>query len=91
LVIEAFGKRLTGLASASPSELDSALAHLIELAHARGRALKVETYNAQPAVRSAVAPRLAELGFVRDYPGMSYYPAWAAAPDRRAAGTDVKI
>jgi ATP-dependent Lhr-like helicase len=91
LVIEASGKRLTGLASASQAELDAALTHLIELAHGRGKALKVETYNGQPAVTSAVAPRLTELGFVRDYPAMTYYPAWASVADRRAAGADVKI
>ena len=91
LVIEAYGKRLTGLASASPAELNTALGHLIELAHARNKALKIETYNAQPAISSAVASRLAELGFVRDYPGMTYYPVWASAADRRGAETDVKI
>ena len=39
--------------------------------------LKVETYNGEPALQSPVASRLAELGFVRDYPGMTYYGAWA--------------
>ncbi len=71
------GKRLTGLASASQSEIHAALAHLIELAGPQRQVLKVETYNAEPALQSPVACALAELGFVRDYPGMTYYGAWA--------------
>jgi ATP-dependent Lhr-like helicase len=43
------------------------------------RVLKVETYNGTPALESAAARRLAELGFVRDYPGMAYYAGWPAA------------
>jgi hypothetical protein len=27
-----------------------------------------------------VAARLAELGFVRDYPGMAYYAGWSTIP-----------
>ena len=77
LVIEAHGKRLTGLASASQSELHAALARVVELAGPRRQVLKVETYNGEPALQSPVASRLAELGFVRDYPGMTYYGAWA--------------
>ena len=77
LVIEGYGKRLTGLASASRSEIRSALARVVELAGPRRPVLKVETYNGEPALQSPVAARLVELGFVRDFPGMTYYQAWA--------------
>ncbi len=87
LVIEAYGKRLTGLASASQSEIHAALAHLIELAGPQRQVLKVETYNAEPALQSPVACALAELGFVRDYPGMTYYGAWAKQVPQSPAGT----
>jgi ATP-dependent Lhr-like helicase len=77
LIVEAYGKRLTGLASASAAELDSALARVLELASPERRVLKVETYNGRPAHSCPVAPRLAELGFVRDYPAMTFYAAWS--------------
>jgi ATP-dependent helicase Lhr and Lhr-like helicase len=40
------------------------------------RVLKVETYNAAPTLTSHVAPWLAEMGFVRDHPGMAFYAPW---------------
>jgi ATP-dependent Lhr-like helicase len=86
LVIEAHGRRLTGLASASQPEIHQALAHVVELAGPQRQVLKVETYNGRPAWESPVAPRLAELGFVRDYPGMTYYEAWAKQVPQGAAG-----
>ena len=76
LIIEAMGKRLTGLASASESELRAALALLPTLAGPSRRVLKVETYNAAATLASPAAPWLAELGFVRDHPGMAYYAGW---------------
>ena len=79
LIIEGRGKRLTGLASASPAEIDSALGRLLELVAPDHRVLKVETYNGQPTINSPIAPRLAELGFVRDYPAMTHYAAWSTA------------
>ena len=85
LVIEAYGKRLTGLASASQSEIHDALAHVVELAGPRRQVLKVETYNGEPALQSPVASRLAELGFVRDHPGMTYYAVWAKQDRQTAA------
>jgi ATP-dependent Lhr-like helicase len=85
LVVEAHGKRLTGLASASPAELDAALARVVELARSDRHILKVETYNGEPCLTSAIAQRLAELGFVRDYPGMTYYPLWAPPPPSDAS------
>ncbi|WP_337175850.1 DEAD/DEAH box helicase [Paludisphaera sp.] len=77
LILEAHGKRLTGLASASKGELDSALARVLELASPDRRVLRVETYNGQPTVSSPVASRLAELGLVRDFPAMTFYAAWS--------------
>jgi ATP-dependent Lhr-like helicase len=77
LVIEGGGKRLTGLASASEPEIRSALHRLVDLAQARRHVLKVETYNGEPAVSSPAATALSELGFVRDYPGMTYYATWS--------------
>ncbi|MDG3002983.1 DEAD/DEAH box helicase [Paludisphaera mucosa] len=78
LIMEAYGKRLTGLASASQAELDSALARVLDLVSTERRVFKVETYNGQPSLASPAAERLAELGFVRDYPAMTYYAAWSA-------------
>ena len=34
---------------------------------------------AMPAAEGPAAGRLAELGFVRDYPGMAYYAGWATS------------
>ena len=76
LIIEANGKRLTGLASASQPELHAALARVVELVGPGRQIIKVETYNGEPALQSSIASGLAELGFVRDYPGMTYYRAW---------------
>ncbi len=76
LVLEAQGRRLTGLPSATPAELDAALGLLPGLAHPGRRVIKVETYNAAPAMASPVAPRLIELGFVRDPPGLAFYLGW---------------
>ncbi|AMV39459.1 DEAD/DEAH box helicase [Planctomyces sp. SH-PL62] len=77
LILEAYGKRLTGLASASKAELDAALARVLDMASPERRVFKVETYNGQPTVASAAAERLTELGFVRDYPALTYYAAWS--------------
>ncbi len=76
LIIEGHGKRLTGLASASEPELKSAMALLPRLARPSRRVLKVETYNATPALASPAVPWLTEAGFVRDHPGMAYYAGW---------------
>jgi ATP-dependent Lhr-like helicase len=76
LIIEAHGKRLTGLGSASEAELKAALALLPVLAGPSRRALKVESYNAAATLASPAAPWLADLGFVRDHPGMAYYAGW---------------
>ncbi len=84
LIIEGYGKRLTGLASASEADLRSALALLPTLAGPSRRVLKVETYNVTPTLASPAAGWLAELGFVRDPPGMALY-VWLAAFDLMVA------
>ncbi len=76
LIVEAHGRRLTGLASASEDELRAATALLPTLAGPARRALKVETYNTAAALASPAAAWLAEVGFVRDYPGMAFYAGW---------------
>jgi ATP-dependent Lhr-like helicase len=77
LIIESHAKRLTALPSSSQADIDSALNFLPNLTGPARRVLKVETYNGAAVIDSAAAPRLAELGFVRDYPGMAYYAGWS--------------
>jgi ATP-dependent helicase Lhr and Lhr-like helicase len=79
LIVESYGKRLTGLSWASRSDVDAALNFLPSLTGSKRRILKVETYNGVPTLESPSAARLAELGFVRDYPGMAYYASWSTA------------
>jgi ATP-dependent Lhr-like helicase len=76
LIIESHGRRLTGLASASEAELTAAIALLPTLTSPARRVLKVETYNLAPALASPAAPWLSAAGFVRDYPGMTFYAGW---------------
>jgi ATP-dependent helicase Lhr and Lhr-like helicase len=76
LIIEAAGKRLTGLASASESDLRAALDLVPTLAGPSRRVLKVETYNNAATLASPVVPWLSEIGFVRDHPGMAFYAGW---------------
>lgn len=89
LIIEGHGKRLTSLAWAAPNELREALGRVVELARAGRRVIKVESYNGEPAWNSPIAGRLAELGFVRDFPAMTLYAAWApreSAAEAQAEG-----
>ncbi len=76
LICEGYGKRLTGLASASEAEVRAAMAKLIGLSGANRRVLKVESYNGIPPTASEAEAWLAEVGFVRDPPGMAYYAGW---------------
>ncbi len=76
LIVEGLGKRLTGLASASEIELKRAISTLPTLAGPRRRVLKVETYNRAATLASPAAPWLADVGFVRDPPGMAFYAGW---------------
>ena len=76
LIIEAFGKRLTGLASASEADLRAALALLPTLAGPSRRVLKVETYNGRRRACQPRRPLAGRPGFVRDYPAMTYYAGW---------------
>ncbi len=82
LIVEAQGKRLTGLPWSESADIDRALALLPEVLGKTRRILKVETYNGGPAAQSAMAGRLGEIGFVRDYPGMTFYVGWPVAPLR---------
>ncbi|QEH33997.1 putative ATP-dependent helicase Lhr [Aquisphaera giovannonii] len=86
LIVEGHGRRLTGLASASRAEIDDALVHVAGLARSR-QVFRVETYNGGPAIQSPIQGRLAELGFVRDFPRMTFYSAWAPpAPAEEGRG-----
>lgn len=76
LICEGFGKRLTGLASASEVEIRAAMALIPTLAGPSRRVLKVESYNGAATLASPAEPWLAEVGFVRDPPGMAYYAGW---------------
>ncbi len=80
LIIESHGKRLTALPSSVPSDIDSALNFLPSLTSPNRRVLKVDTYNGTPVIDSVIATHLAKLGFVRDYPGMTYYAGWSQPP-----------
>ena len=80
LIIESYGKRLTGLPWASAVELNWALALLPNLAGPNHRIFKIETYNGGPAAESPAVPvRLTEVGFVRDYTGLTFYAGWPQA------------
>ena len=76
LICESFGKKLTGLASASEAELRAAIGLIPSLAKGSRRVLKVESYNGAAPLASPAEPWLAEAGFVRDPPGMAYYAGW---------------
>lgn len=76
LIVEAWGRRLTGLASAADDEVRAAIGLLRRLARPPRRALAVESYNQAAALTSPAAPWLAEAGFVRDPPGMTFYAGW---------------
>jgi len=77
LIIEAYGRRLTGLNSSSEEELRAAVALLPTLAGPKRRVLKVESFNTAATLASPAATWLAEVGFVRDPPGMAYYAGWS--------------
>ena len=66
----------TPVEAAQAPELKAALALLPTLSGPHRRVLKVETYNNAATLASPVAPWLADLGFVRDHPGMAYYAGW---------------
>ena len=76
LIFEGFGKKITGLASAAEAEIREALTLLPGLAGPSRRVLKVEAYNTAAPTASPAEPWLAEVGFVRDPPGMAYYAGW---------------
>lgn len=77
LIVEAHGRRLTGLRTATDAELEAAVGLLPSLSGPSRRVLKVETYNQAPALASPAVPWLTAAGFVRDYPGMAFYAGWS--------------
>ncbi len=82
LIVEAQGKRLTGLPWSERADIDRALELLPAVLGKSRKILKIETYNGRPVADSPVADRLGEIGFVRDYPGMTFYVGWPVAPLR---------
>ena len=76
LIVEARGRRVTWLKSASESESCSAFAMLSRLAGPSRRTLKIETIDARPALESPASDWLLEFGFVRDPPGLAFYLGW---------------
>ena len=76
LICEGFGRKLTGLASASEHEIRIAIGMIPSFAGPSRRILKVESYNGSSTLASPAEPWLAEAGFVRDPPGMAYYAGW---------------
>jgi ATP-dependent Lhr-like helicase len=80
LIIESYGRRLTALPWAPQTDIDSALKFLPSLTGPSRRILKVEMYNGLFAVESPAVAGLTRLGFVRDYPGMTYYAGLSATP-----------
>ncbi len=82
LIVEAQGKRLTGLPWSERADIDRALELLPAVLGKSRKILKIETYNGRPVADSPVAGRLGEIGFVRDYPGMTFYVGWPVAPLR---------
>jgi ATP-dependent helicase Lhr and Lhr-like helicase len=80
LIIESHARRLTALPWSDQSDIDSALNFLPNLTSPNQRVLKVQTYNGAPVIDSVIATHLAKLGFVRDYPGMTYYARWSQPP-----------
>ena len=78
LIIESYGKRLTGLASASPADIDSALNLLSSLTGpVNGESSRWKRIMGSPPRRVRSPAGWPRLGFVRDYPGMAYYATWA--------------
>ena len=76
LIVEARGRRVTWLKSASESESRSAFGLLSSLAGPSRRTLKLETIDGRPALESKAAAWLLEIGFVRDPPGLAFYLGW---------------
>ena len=73
VAIEARGKRISTLPSATQEELRDSLELVKTLATGIQRVVKIEAFNQADAAAGPMAPLLAELGFVRDPPGMAYY------------------
>ena len=75
LIIESIGKRLTGLASASQTDIDSALNLLPSFTGSDRRILKVESYNGAPAVGGPGGRAI-----WRNWASFAIIPAWLITP-----------
>jgi ATP-dependent Lhr-like helicase len=82
LLVEAHGRKLTALASASRDDIATAVSCLPQILEA-GRArstrhkLTVDEWNNQPVTASEGREFLERAGFVRDYQAMTLYAAWS--------------
>jgi ATP-dependent Lhr-like helicase len=79
LLVEQQGRRLSTLASASPSEVADAAARLPGILDRRQRVqpkLTVEEWNGRPVTTTEGRDLLENAGFVRDYQGMTLYALW---------------
>ncbi len=92
LIVESYGKRLTGLPWASPAAIDSALKLLPTLTGPGQRILKVELYNGdarggepdrRPAGRAGLRPRLSRDGLLRGLGGLGRRLALIVGPQAR--------
>ena len=78
LLVEAQGKRLTALPSASREDVTAAVMRLPEIqrvgqGNSVSRKLAVEEWNDQPVTTSGGKALLEAAGFVRDYQSMALY------------------
>ncbi len=81
LLVEAQGKRLTALPSASREDVAAAVACLpaiLDADRAQGgrHKMTVEEWNGRPTTTTQGREVLETAGFVRDYQGMTLYAAW---------------
>jgi ATP-dependent Lhr-like helicase len=81
LLIEAQGKRLTALSSASREDVMAAVALVPQVLtgepyQATKHKLTVEEWNGEPVTASEGHEMLKAAGFVRDYQGMTLYADW---------------
>ncbi len=79
LIVESHGKKVSTLPWADPLLIERALDFLPSFIGPGRRFLRVESYNGEAAATSGAAELLARIGFVRDYPAMTYYPTWGRA------------
>lgn len=76
VLLEQHGRRVTTLAGAGEDEIRAALPLIASLARPGRRSIQVDRIDGTPAHQSPLAPALADLGFVRNPPGLAYYAGW---------------